>query len=87
MPSRSIHASCVPSRSCSRRWQPPRARCSWRHLLATPTLRLRRLPLTLASRHDNRITERASDSGGTLVRNIQRTIDALDRVQQTVGAN
>ena len=35
----------------------------------------------------NRITERATDNGGTLVRNIQRSIDALNRVQQVVGAN
>ena len=35
----------------------------------------------------NRITERATDNGGTLVRNIQRSIDALNRVQQMVGAN
>jgi YD repeat-containing protein len=34
----------------------------------------------------NRVSERASDSGGTLVKNIQRTIDALNRVQQVVGA-
>ena len=33
----------------------------------------------------NRITERATDNGGTLVRNIQRSIDALNRVQQMVG--
>ena len=33
----------------------------------------------------NRITERATDNGGTLVRNIQRTVDALSRVQQAVG--
>ena len=35
----------------------------------------------------NRISEKAKDSGGTLVKNIQRTIDALNRVQQIVGAN
>ena len=35
----------------------------------------------------NRISEKATDSGGTLVKNIQRTIDALNRVQQVVGAN
>ena len=35
----------------------------------------------------NRITERATDNGGTLVRNIQRSIDALNRVQQMVGSN
>ena len=29
----------------------------------------------------NRITERATDNGGTLVKNIQRTVDALNRVQ------
>ncbi len=33
----------------------------------------------------NRIAERATDSGGTLVRNLQRTIDALNRVQQVTG--
>jgi YD repeat-containing protein len=35
----------------------------------------------------NRISERATDNGGTLVRNIQRSIDALNRVQQITGAN
>jgi YD repeat-containing protein len=34
----------------------------------------------------NRISERATDNGGTLVKNIQRTIDALNRVQQITGA-
>ena len=34
----------------------------------------------------NRVSERASDSGGTLVKNIQRTIDALNRVKQVTGA-
>ena len=34
----------------------------------------------------NRISEKAKDSGGTLVKNIQRTIDALNRVQQVTGA-
>ncbi len=34
----------------------------------------------------NRISERASDNGGTLVKNIQRSIDALNRVQQVTGA-
>jgi hypothetical protein len=34
----------------------------------------------------NRVTERATDSGGTLVKNIPRTIDELNRVQQVVGA-
>jgi YD repeat-containing protein len=34
----------------------------------------------------NRVTERTTDNGGTLVKNIQRTIDALNRVQQVVGA-
>jgi YD repeat-containing protein len=33
----------------------------------------------------NRVTEKATDNGGTLVRNIQRTIDALNRVQQVTG--
>ena len=33
----------------------------------------------------NRISEKAKDSGGTLVKNIQRTIDALNRVQQVTG--
>jgi hypothetical protein len=33
----------------------------------------------------NRISERATDNGGTLVKNIQRTIDALNRVQQVTG--
>src|SRR4029450_8716333 len=33
----------------------------------------------------NRITEKAKDSGGALVKNIQRTIDALNRVQQVSG--
>ena len=35
----------------------------------------------------NRITERATDNGGTLVRNIQRSIDALNRVQQVTGTH
>ena len=35
----------------------------------------------------NRITERATDNGGTLVKNIQRSIDALNRVQQIAGVN
>ena len=34
----------------------------------------------------NRISEKTSDNSGTLVRNIQRTIDALNRVQQIIGA-
>ena len=33
----------------------------------------------------NRIAERATDNGGTLVKNIQRSIDALNRVQQQTG--
>jgi YD repeat-containing protein len=33
----------------------------------------------------NRINERATGNGGTLVKNIQRSIDALNRVQQIVG--
>ena len=33
----------------------------------------------------NRVTERATDPGGTLVKNIQRSIDALNRVQQLTG--
>ena len=33
----------------------------------------------------NRISERATDNGGTLVKNIQRSIDALNRVQQQTG--
>jgi YD repeat-containing protein len=35
----------------------------------------------------NRISEKAKDSGGVLVRNIQRTVDALSRVQQVVGVD
>jgi len=35
----------------------------------------------------NRITEKASDNSGALVRNIQRTIDALNRVHQITGAD
>ena len=35
----------------------------------------------------NRITEKTTDPGGTLVKNIQRSIDALNRVQQVTGAN
>ena len=35
----------------------------------------------------NRITEKANDNGGTLVKNIQRSIDALNRVQQITGVN
>ena len=35
----------------------------------------------------NRINERAIDHGGTLLRIIQRSIDALNRVQQVIGAH
>jgi YD repeat-containing protein len=35
----------------------------------------------------NCITERATDIGGTLVKNIQRSIDALNRVPQVIGAD
>jgi YD repeat-containing protein len=34
----------------------------------------------------NRINEQVTDPGGALVRNIQRSIDALNRVQQVVGS-
>jgi YD repeat-containing protein len=34
----------------------------------------------------NRINEKLTDPGGVLVRNIQRSIDALNRVQQVTGA-
>lgn len=33
----------------------------------------------------NRIAERATDPNGILVKNVQRTIDALNRVQQVIG--
>jgi YD repeat-containing protein len=35
----------------------------------------------------NRINEKLTDPGGVLVRNIQRSIDALNRVQQVTGAS
>jgi YD repeat-containing protein len=35
----------------------------------------------------NRVGEQMTDPGGALVRNIQRSIDALNRVQQQVGGN
>jgi hypothetical protein len=34
----------------------------------------------------NRINEQLTDPGGTLVRNIARSIDALNRGQQVIGA-
>jgi YD repeat-containing protein len=34
----------------------------------------------------NRINEKLTDPGGVLVRNVQRSIDALNRVQQVTGA-
>lgn len=34
----------------------------------------------------NRIAERATDPNGVLVKNVQRSIDALNRVQQVIGA-
>jgi YD repeat-containing protein len=34
----------------------------------------------------NRINEKLTDPGGVLVRNIARSIDALNRVQQVTGA-
>ena len=35
----------------------------------------------------NCITERATDNGGTLVKNVQRSVDALNRAPQITGAD